>query len=136
MNIRVVKVNLLRTPEQRATVCYVGRAFAGWPASPWGNPFKPSDGIGRCLERFREYAAVQPPEWLANLWEACEHGAKLLGVGASTTAEKTGNATALRWYAMHRFLPSCSTNDSADDRDQFRRLAGRLFCLADDETPF
>lgn len=39
--IRVVDVRHHRTPEQRAAVCYVGRAFAGWPASPWGNPFKP-----------------------------------------------------------------------------------------------
>lgn len=43
--IRVVKVNGLRTSEQRATVCYVGRAFAGWSASPWGNPFKPTFNV-------------------------------------------------------------------------------------------
>lgn len=80
--IRVVKVNGLRTPEQRAGVCYVGRAFAGWPASPWGNPFKPRPygfGVPLCLERFRTFAETGPPEYLADLWEACEHGAKPLG---------------------------------------------------------
>lgn len=82
MTIRVVKVNNLRTPEQRAGVCYIGRAFAGWPASPWGNPFKPRPSgftVERCLERFRDFAGTAPPEYLADLWEVCEHGAKPLG---------------------------------------------------------
>lgn len=80
--IRVVKVNGLRTAEQRASACYVGRAFAGWPASPWGNPFKPRPSgftLEVCLGRFRSFAESSPPEYLADLWEACEHGAKPLG---------------------------------------------------------
>lgn len=42
--IRVVNVRGRsgRRPIHRPGVCYVGRACAGWPASPWGNPFKPN----------------------------------------------------------------------------------------------
>lgn len=84
MNIRVVKVNLLRTPEQRETVCYVGRAFAGWPASPWGNPYKPAKPgeLSNALDSFSLHAikrGYEDPSYLASLWEACEHGAKPLG---------------------------------------------------------
>lgn len=83
MTIRVVKVNNLRTPEQRAGVCYIGRAFAGWPASLWGNPFKVDSsrnwGIRTCLEKFTKHADMMPHSWLMNLWEACEQGAKPLG---------------------------------------------------------
>ena len=79
----VVKVNGLRTPEQRATVTYVGRAFAGWPASKWGNPHKVGrwtpEAAGAAVKLFRAHAASQPPGWLAELWEACAHGAKPLG---------------------------------------------------------
>ena len=75
--IRVVKVNGLRG-ESRDGVCYVGRAFAGWPASPWGNPHRPAPGFD-AVAAFRVSAASQPPEWLAKLWGACEHGAKPLG---------------------------------------------------------
>jgi hypothetical protein len=78
--IRVVKVNGLRTPGQRAAVCYVGRAFAGWPASPWGNPFRPRPGFD-AVAAFRDYAAALADlgDWLADLWEACGRGAKPLG---------------------------------------------------------
>lgn len=93
--IRIVKVNGLKG-DARAGVCYVGRAFAGWPASLWGNPFKPkSPGSGAhcvnlervnrdravedCLSKFRAHAETHGPEYLASLWEACEHGTKPLG---------------------------------------------------------
>lgn len=130
MSVRVVKVNGLRTPEQRGAVCYIGRAFVGWTGSPWGNPFKanlkPAKGdtlfkcdtcqwwgllgimrkqqgdfgcfgapplgcrgtlrtypqsemVGDLLAKFRQHAESQPTEYLADLWEACEHGAKPLG---------------------------------------------------------
>lgn len=83
MTIRIVKVNGLRTPEDRATVCYCGRAFAGWPASPWGNPFKPRrgpmGGVAFCLSAFRAHAEKQPDSWLAGLWEAIKHGEIPLG---------------------------------------------------------
>jgi len=75
--IRITDVRSLRG-EARKAVCYVGRGFAGWPASPWANPFH-FRNTDNPLERFREYAAAKPPEWLARLWEACEHGAKPLG---------------------------------------------------------
>ncbi len=77
--IRIVKVNQLRTPEQRATVCYCGRNFAGWPASPWKNPYPVASFGDRALDQFIEFAKRQPAEWLDALWEACEHGAKPLG---------------------------------------------------------
>ncbi len=91
--IRIVCVKGLKG-DSRKCVCYVGRQFAGWPASPWGNPFRPrksgADGFGSawsdpgddledCLSRFRKYAESKPPEWLDALWEACEHGARPLG---------------------------------------------------------
>ncbi len=98
--IRVVKVNKLRTPEERAGVCYCGRAFAGWKASKWGNPFKPkgmsAGAITQCLIEFREYAeeySRKHPEWLADLWEACEHGAKPLGCWCIDATHGDGQAT-------------------------------------------
>jgi hypothetical protein len=102
--IRVVNVKGLRGYDRNG-ICYVGRAFAGWPASPWGNPFRPrrsgSDGFGSawsdpgddvqdCLTRFREYASKQPLEWLSLLWEACEHGVKPLGCWCCSAAHGDG----------------------------------------------
>jgi hypothetical protein len=82
MCVKVVNVRGLNRPDQRAGVCYVGRAFAGWPGSPWGNPFRPrAEGftVAACLDRFRAFAETAPPEYLADLWEACGRGAKPLG---------------------------------------------------------
>lgn len=79
---RVVSVKGLRTPEQRATVVYVGRAFAGWPASRYGNPFRPRPGFD-AVAAYRTWFLARPPEVvedaLAELWEATGHGAKPLG---------------------------------------------------------
>lgn len=77
MCITVVNVKNLRTHDQRAGVCYVGRAFAGWPASPWGNPHKGQ----YALANFAGWLTNHPDreKLLADLWEACEHGAKPLG---------------------------------------------------------
>lgn len=91
--IRIVDVRGLRSPDQRAGVCYVGRGFAGWPAHPLGNPFRvrPNDrsqdrgSVARTVEdaliRYGEWVARHPRRdvLLAELWEACEHGAKPLG---------------------------------------------------------
>lgn len=91
--IRVVNVKGLKG-DARNAVCYVGRAFAGWHHTPWGNPYRPrrsgADGFGAawsdpgddlqdCLSRFRAHAAKQPAVWLDDLWEACDHGRKPLG---------------------------------------------------------
>ena len=90
--IRVVNVtaaNLRKLGLTPAEVCYVGRAgrFHGWPASKWGNPYKPrrrngvtaDSAVAERLRMFRKYAKAQPESWLADLWEACRHGAKPLG---------------------------------------------------------
>jgi len=83
--VAVVNVRGLRTPEQRATVVYCGRAFAGWPESPWHNPFRPGDTSdeerAKCIEMYRglvsrmKYVSLM----LGTLWHACNHGAKPLG---------------------------------------------------------
>ncbi len=77
MTITVVSVNGIRTPAERGKVCYVGRAFAGWPASPLGNPFK---GPG-AVEKFRLWLDNHPDResLLAAAWEACGRGVKPLG---------------------------------------------------------
>jgi len=73
--VSVRKVNTLRG-DARREVCYVGRAFAGWPQSPWGNVQR----LG-CSEPFRAQLLARPDlaEHLAALWEACEHGRLPLG---------------------------------------------------------
>ena len=92
--IRVVDVRGLRTPEQRATVVYVGRAFAGWPASPWGNPFKPGRGFN-AVAAFREWFLSRPDEnleaSLAELWKATKQGAKPLGCWCTTATAGDGS---------------------------------------------
>ena len=107
----VVKVNGLRTPGQRATVCYVGRAFAGWPGSPWCNPYRPRrsgcDGFGSqwsdpgesvadCLSRFRAYALAKPDAWWSDLWAACRGGGLSLGCWC---AQGSAEATAPHCHA-------------------------------------
>ncbi len=92
--IRVVNVtaaNLRKLGLTPADVCYVGRAgrFHQWPASKWGNPYRPqlveqmilpgTDPVKACLRLFRDYAKTQPESWLAELWEACQHGKLPLG---------------------------------------------------------
>lgn len=90
--IRVVNVtaaNLRKLGLTPADVCYVGRAgrFHQWPASKWANPYRPrrrngvtaDSAIAECLRVFRKYAESHAEWWLAELWEACQHGAKPLG---------------------------------------------------------
>lgn len=83
--IRVVDVRGLRTPEQRATVVYVGRAFAGWPASEWGNPHKPRPGFDAIAAYRNDLARLEAARQgtfmasLQSLLEATEYGAKPLG---------------------------------------------------------
>lgn len=96
--IRVVDVRHLRTPEERAGVCYVGRAFAGWPGHPLSNPFRPINpgrrdhyedrgevdpAVVNCLAKYLGWllGKGQSKLWfaLASLWEECERGKKPLG---------------------------------------------------------
>lgn len=90
--IRVVNVRNLKG-EQRSGVCYVGRAFAGWPGSPWGNPWKPHGAftLEACLDKFHLFADAAPVEYLAGLWEACEHGAKPLGCWCTNATAGDGS---------------------------------------------
>jgi hypothetical protein len=78
MTVRVTNVKGLNTPEQRAAVCYVGRRFAGWPGTPYGN----HDRLP-CPDEFRRSLLALPEStllrMLASLWVACEQGAKPLG---------------------------------------------------------
>lgn len=81
--IRVVKVNKLRTPEQRATVVYVGRPFAGWTGHRLANPFKFGNVEGSAVERYRmmilSWSERDQASILEQLWEETEHGTKPLG---------------------------------------------------------
>ena len=85
MPIRVVSVKGLRTPEQRAGVVYVGRQFAGWPNSGWGNPFKPRagfDAVAAYREHLARVEADDPTSFAAALrmlWDRTDCGAKPLG---------------------------------------------------------
>ena len=78
MTVRVVNVRGLRTPEQRAGVVYVGRAWAGWPGTPYGNHHRLP-----CPDDYRASLRMLSPEvldgHLVDLWESTGHGAKPLG---------------------------------------------------------
>jgi hypothetical protein len=73
--VTVRKVNSLRG-SARAEVLYCGRAFAGWPASRYGNHNRTP-----CPDEFRAELLARPDldEHLGQLWEACQHGALPLG---------------------------------------------------------
>lgn len=83
--IRVVSVRGMNTPAQRSSVVYVGRAFAGWPASPFQNPYRPRSGVDAVAAYRHHLAAMEEGdprffgEMLAKLWEATNHGEKPLG---------------------------------------------------------
>jgi hypothetical protein len=74
--VTVCKVNKLRTPEQRATVCYCGRGFAGWKESPYGN-YQRLD----CPDEFLAALLVRPDleAHLQQLWLDCDQGERQLG---------------------------------------------------------
>lgn len=76
--VRVVNVRRLRTPEQRADVVYVGRAWAGWPGTPYGNHHRLP-----CPDDYRNSLLSIPDDvldqHLAKLWELTEQGKKPLG---------------------------------------------------------
>lgn len=88
--IRVVDVRGLRTPEQRAGVVYVGRAFAGWPESGFGNPFKPQpwfDAVAAYRSELASREQRNPEEfaaWLFALWALTYEGEKPLGCWCGT----------------------------------------------------
>lgn len=120
--IRVVDVRGLRGKD-RESVCYVGRRWAGWPQSPWHNPYRPAmvaahagsvasriDPLAEALRMFRKHAGEQRDSWLADLWEACEHGAKPLGCYCVNATHGDGqpivcHAQILAAMLAERFLP-------------------------------
>lgn len=75
--IMVVSVKGLNTAEKRAQVCYVGRAFAGWPESPLGNQYKGANAV----PNFAKWLTDHPDRvaLLSAVWEECERGKKPLG---------------------------------------------------------
>lgn len=94
--IRVVDVRTLRTPQQRAAVCYVGRPFAGWPGHPLANPFRPSESayvLRACLDRYRDWLLARPAleADLAALWEQTGHGVMPLGCWCCDAAAGDGS---------------------------------------------
>lgn len=91
--IRVVDLRYVRNAEELAAVCYIGLSFGRWLGSPWGNPFRVSatkDDLQSVLARFARYADDQPPEWLEDLWKACEHGKKPLGCWCTRSTHGDG----------------------------------------------
>ena len=109
MMIRVVDVRKLRTPEERAGVCYVGRwSPAGWKAHPLANPFKIGDRSphNHQVKIDREHALQLYRQWLesldeggklepmlAALWEECEHGERALGCWCANSQVGDGQPT-------------------------------------------
>lgn len=77
--VRVVDARRFRTPEERAGVVYCGRAWAGWPRSPWCNPFQASRHAD-ALTRYTESLLARPDldDHLRALWEATGSGGKPL----------------------------------------------------------
>lgn len=78
---------------------YVGRAFAGWPASRYGNPFRPRPGFD-AVAAYRDWLhgrvrlTYNPPPTeadLADLWEQTGHGAKPLGCWCVTVTAGDGS---------------------------------------------
>lgn len=103
--IRVVNVRGLRTPEQRAGMCYVGREFAGWPATIWGNPYRPIQGdIVSCLELYRRYAEKIHPDIWAVLWDACHRGEKPLGCWCVNATHGDGQAVVCHAQVLAQML--------------------------------
>ncbi len=84
MCVRVVDVRGLNKAAQRAGVCYVGRAFAGWPRHPLCNPHRPTKfvSLDECLREYRAHLEKWIDDLdgaLAALWDECEQGKKPLG---------------------------------------------------------
>lgn len=96
--IRVVNVRGMNRPEQRSSVVYVGRPFAGWKGHQLANPFRLNaqvfDGdtkdeirgerqraVSHCLDAYRAWLMERPKLdlELVELWEACRHGELPLG---------------------------------------------------------
>lgn len=110
--IRVVKVNKLRIPEERAGVVYVGRTFAGWNGHPLANPFRvrPHDRnqdrgtvvrtVEEALDRYRGWLDFHPQRdaLLSWLWDATGHGKKPLGCWCCNAV--VGDGTPIRCHAQ------------------------------------
>ena len=78
--VTVVNVKGLRG-DARLGVCYVGRQWAGWPRTEWGNHRKHA-----CPGEFRDHLTRVLPDlegYLARLWEACRRGELPLGCWCS-----------------------------------------------------
>lgn len=115
--IRVIDVRALRTPEQRAGVCYCGRSFAGWHKHPLANPFRPGVGgtVGPCLERYRAWLLERPTleADLAALWEETGHGAKPLGCWCVSATAGDGSEVVCHGQILAEMLRERFLNQGA-----------------------
>lgn len=113
--IRVVNVNGLRG-EARKGVCYCGRAFAGWPDSPWGNPFRPRRGFD-AVSAFRDWflglSEVVRESLLHRLWEGCGHGAKPLGCWCIDATHGDGQPVVCHAQVLAELLTQWLADQSA-----------------------
>lgn len=119
MCVRVVNVRGVSGRPARQAVCYVGRAWAGWPTHALANPFRmKSIGAGgasqsvtdewnrkereRVLAEYRKWLTDRPAEQLegllADLWAECERGEKPLGCWC--TSATAGDGSALECHAQ------------------------------------
>lgn len=56
------------TPRKPNWTLYIGRNWAGIPASKWHNPFHANIGLARCLELYEQHVRSHP-ELMAALHE-------------------------------------------------------------------
>jgi hypothetical protein len=96
--INIVNVRGLKK-EKRLGIIYCGRSFAGWPAHPLANPFRPRTYTGspnkqteeilliECLAKYKNWLLARPTyeKDLSDLWEQIEHGKLPLGCWCITT---------------------------------------------------
>jgi Domain of unknown function (DUF4326) len=116
MIIRVVNVRGMNKPEERENIVYVGRAFAGWPANPLGNPFKLEGDIDSCLEKYRRWVYNSPDfdMLLFRLWKLTNEGTKPLGCWCSD------------WDGVSKPKPKCHAVVLAEILCEFVENGGEL----------
>lgn len=115
--VTVKNVRGLNSKAQREGIAYVGRGFAGWTSTEWGNHFRHV-----CPHEFREHLESLDPAQLAamlvRLWDYCHHGAKPLGCWC------------LDWDGTGE-TPACHAAVWAEKLNALRSVPSPLDCLRD-----